>query len=306
VAAWRTARGDLLLGTLDAFRAFTDDPWLVGRVAAVNAASDVFAKGGRPRHALALVTVPDEDPARAEETLTQVLGGVRAALDPLGVALLGGHSTRGPELFVGLAVLGEPPAAGADALLRLGGARPGDRLLLSKALGTGVVLAADMQGRAAGAWLLACFASLVRSNQRAAAVALARGAHAATDVSGFGLAGHLGALVRASGASARVRAGALPALPGALALLRAGVRSSFHAQNARAREALHTAPGAAAHPAFELLFDPQTSGGLLLSVPAQRADETLAALRSAGDTEAAAIGEVCPPRADGALLEIVP
>jgi selenide,water dikinase len=301
-AAWRAAGGDVVLASVDGFRAFCDDPFLVGRVAAVNAASDVFAKGGRPRHALALVTLPAESEARAQETLYQVLCGVRAALEPLGVALVGGHTTAGPELFVALSVSGE--LAAGDAVLPLGGARPGDRLVLSKALGTGVVLAADAQGLAAGAWLVAAHASMLRSNADAARIARALGAGACTDVTGFGLAGHLANLLRASGVSARLRLEALPALDGAVALLARGVRSSFHAQNAASRGALAFGARAAGSPAAELVFDPQTSGGLLFALAPARAAEALAALREAGDAAAADIGLVTPPRPDAAVFAL--
>jgi selenide,water dikinase len=264
-AAFALRGGELVLATVDAFRAFTDDPFLVGRVAAVNAVSDVAAKGGRPRHALAVVTVAEEDPARAEETLVQVLSGIRAALDPLGVSLVGGHTTTGPELFVGLSVTGELGAG--EPLLTKAGLRPGDALILSKPLGTGVVLAADMQGRASGRVLEAALASMLEPNQGAAAAARAAGARACTDVSGFGLAGHLGELLRASGVSASLDLDALPALPGALELLAAGVRSSAHAQNEALPAGLRLPAGAASHPAYPLLFDPQTSGGLLFGAP---------------------------------------
>jgi len=283
VAAYRTGGGDLVLATVDGFRAFSDDPWLVGRVAAVNALSDVFAKGGLPRHALALVTVPELRSGAAEEALHQVLAGVRAALDPLGVSLLGGHSTAGPELFVGLCVTGELPA-GAQPL-RLDGLRTGDALLLSKSLGTGVLLAADMQGLATGSWVRACHASMLRPNDAAARVARECAATACTDVSGFGLAGHLGEMLRASGYAARLDTDALPLLPGTASLLRRGVRSTFHDQN-RAPLA-----NAAALESAPVLFDPQTSGGLLFGVAEERAAAALSALRAAGE-QAARIGRV--------------
>jgi selenide,water dikinase len=302
VAALRLPRGDVLLATVDAFRAFTDDPWLVGRVAAVNAASDVLAKGGTPRHALALVTVPEEEGDRTEEALYQVLAGVRAALDPLGVTLVGGHTTQGQELFVGLAITGDPPAS--ESILGLDGARPRDALILTKPLGTGVLLAADMQGLLPGPLVTATHTALLRDNAAAARVALACGARACTDVSGFGLAGHLAELLRASGVSARVDLGTLPALDGALAVLSRGVRSTFHDQNAEARRGLALPPAAAASPALPLLFDPQTSGGLLMSVPEERALEAVAALRAGGDGRAAVIGKVTPPRTDGAAFEV--
>jgi selenide,water dikinase len=294
-AALREVDGGLLLATVDAFRAFTDDPWLVGRVAAVNAASDVYAKGGRPRHALALVTVPERDAARAEETLHQVLAGIRAAFDPLGISLVGGHTTVGSELFVGLTVMGRLEAS--EPPLSLAAARPGDELVLTKPLGTGVVLAADMRGLAQGAWVLEAQASMLRANALAARVARSCGATAATDVSGFGLGGHASELARASGLVAELRLRALPALTGALGLLARGVRSTFHAQNMRSAAALSVDPAAAGDLGLELLFDPQTSGGLLFGVAPERKAEALQALHDAGDLRAAVIGSLRTPRA---------
>ena len=301
-AALAQPGGDVVLATVDAFRGFTDDPWLVGRVAAVNAASDVLAKGGRPRHALALVNVPEEDPEHAEETLYQVLSGVRAALDELGISLVGGHSTTGDALYVGLSIMGEPGPAGE--VIRIDGLQPDDRLILTKPLGTGVVLAADMQGRARGAWLRAVIASMLRTNAAAAAVAIEYRASACTDISGFGFAGHLGELLRASAVSASIELDAIPALPGALTLFDRGLRSTFHAQNRNGCRGLAIPDALAQHPAIELLFDPQTSGGLLLSVAAERASAALTALRDAGQSDSAIVGTVTERRSDAALFEV--
>ena len=300
-AALALPGGSVLLATVDAFRAFCEDPWLVGRVAAVNALGDIFAKGGRPRHALALVTVPEADARGGEETLHQVLAGVRAALDPLGVSLVGGHTTRGPELFVGLSVTGDLPLGAGP--LPLDGGCPGDALILSRPLGSGVLFAADMQGLAKGSWVGRLHASVVRSNQQAAEVARRFRATAATDVSGFGLAGHLGELLRASGVSARLCLDAVPAFPGVLDLLGRGVRSTYHAQNASVRDDLTFSSGADGARA-ELLFDPQTAGGLLFTVPAERAAEALEALHAVGDASAAQIGDVVPSTGDGALFTV--
>lgn len=293
--------GRVTLATVDAFRAFTDDPWLVGRVAAVNAVSDLLAKGGRARHALALVTVPEAPPARETEQLFQVLSGVRAALDPLGISLVGGHTTRGDELFVGLSVTGE--ADSLAAVLPLAGAQPGDALVLTKPLGTGVVLAADMQGRAAGAWLAATIESMLRHNAAASGVARARGVHAATDVSGFALAGHLDELLAAGGVGARLALDALPLLPGAARLFSAGLRSSVHEQNV-ANSAVAAAGPVRDDPRFAAIFDPQTSGGLLFAVAASDAEAFVAELHAAGDHAAAVIGEVVSAPAAGPRIEI--
>ncbi len=298
-AAVRTPGGDVVLSTVDGFRAFSDDPWLVGRVAAVNAASDVYAKGGRARFALAWVTLPEAEGPGAEAMLLQVMAGVRAAFDPLGISLVGGHTTTGPELQVGLAIHGE--LAAGEAPLGLAGLVPGDRLVLSKPLGTGVLLAADMQGRARGAWVEALHASLLRPNDAAAALARRFGARAATDVSGFGLAQHLGAMLRASGVAASLEAARLPVLPGASALLGEGLRSTFHAQNVASASGLCDATRLEAEPGGALLFDPQTSGGLLFGVPAEAAEGVVAALHECGDGGAAWIGSVAPGPAQIAL-----
>ena len=302
-AAVETDRGEIVAATVDSFRAFADDPYLVGRVAAVNAVSDLWAKGVTPRFALAQVSVPETEPARAEETLYQVMAGARAALDADGVTLVGGHTTTGPELVVGFAVWGF--AASADALVRIGGVAPGDRLILTKPLGTGVILRADMRGLARGEWVEAAAASMLRSNGPAARAMIARRPSAATDVTGFGLAGHLGEMLRASKCSAVLDLAALPALPGAVGLLARGVRSTAHPENARARRAMLVEPEAGTRPALDLLFDPQTSGGLLLGISPDRSAAMLAALREAGDAHAAIIGVVTPPRPDGSLIRVV-
>lgn len=301
-AAVETERGEIVAATIDGFRAFADDPYLVGRVAAINAISDLWAKGVAPRFALAQVAVPDEEPARAEETLYQVMAGARAALDADAVTLVGGHTTTEPELVVGFAVWGV--AAAADALIRLGGLAPGDHLVLTKPLGTGVLLQADMRGLARGPWIEAVYASMLRSNGPAAHAAGPLRPSAATDVTGFGLAGHLGSMLRASKASAALDLDALPVLPGALSLLARGVRSTAHPENAKARRAMWVDEAAAGRPALDLLFDPQTSGGLLLGIAAERREALLQALRAAGDAPAV-IGVVAGPRADGALIEVV-
>ena len=302
-AAWTTPQGDVVLATIDAFRAFADDPWLVGRVAAVNAVSDVLAKGGTPRHALALVSLPELPDSVAEELLFQTLSGVRAALDPEGISLVGGHTTQGPELYVGLSVTGELPSAN-DALT-LAGLRPGDALLLSKPLGTGVLLAADMQGLARGAWVQTAYASMLRSNSAAARIARRSGASASTDVSGFGLAVHLAEMLRAGGVRARLDRTALPALPGSVELLRRGLRSTFHRQNAQGAYDIRASSGPAGDEQVELLYDPQTSGGLLFGVCEDRARETLDRLTEAGDAGAAIIGRAEPPQAEKPLIDVV-
>ncbi len=276
--AYRTPAGDRIVASLDAFPAFTDDPWLVGRVAAVNACSDLYATGAAPRFAQALVTLPQAaDGDTAEELLVQVLAGARSMLDAEGVQLLGGHTNTGPELVVGFHVEG---MAGSGGLLLKSGVRPGDELVLTRPLGSGVLLAADRMGLCPGRWLRACLAGMQTSNRGAMEAAGRIGVTAATDVSGFGLAGHLGEMAQASGVDLEVEVDAVPALPGALELLGRGERSTSHDQNTRLPVEVErlAAPG----PRLELVFDPQTAGGLVLAVDAQRAGRLVAELAAQG------------------------
>ncbi len=297
-AAWvRTPSGATTLHTVDAFRAFCDDPWLVGQVAAVNAISDIYACGGKPRHALAWVQLPEREGSAAEERLWQTLQGVRAALDADGVSLIGGHTTHGDELVVGLSVSGD---LDGEAPLAKSGATPGDILVLTKALGTGVVLAGDMRGLARGIWYEEVTRSMQRSNAEAAAIARRFRATACTDISGFGLAVHLAEMLEAGEVRAELDVASLPVLSGAAELLEAGVRSTFHPQNEARAMSL-----ALRHDAdCPLLYDPQTSGGLLFSVAPSQVEPCLEALRASGATEARAIGTVTPGRTSGARYDL--
>ncbi len=303
-SAYQTPSGDLVVSSVDAFRAFFDDPYLVGRIAAVNAVSDLQATGAKPRYALALVAIPkDASDEEAEEVLYQVLSGARKVFDEMGVTVVGGHTTTASELLVGFSIDGF--AGSRDALLAIDRLEVGQQLVLTKPLGTGVVLHADMQGRARGPWLRAVIDSMVLGNDAAALVAREVGAAAVTDVTGFGLVGHLGEMLRASGASGVLDVAAIPALPGSVELLAQGFRSTFHPQNEKAKKGIVVRREAASHPNLELLFDPQTSGGLVLGVDSRRVAETLEKLEAAGVTDAALIGEVTERREDGALLEVV-
>ena len=304
-SAVRTPGGDVMVTSLDAFRAFTDDPYLVGKVGAANAASDLLAKGVAPRYALALVALPqDATPEDNEETLVQVLTGARKTLDALGITLLGGHTMTTPELVVGFTIDGLAPTGEGAGLLRIDGLCAGQTLLLTKPLGTGVLFHADMQGQARGPWVAAAMRSMAHTNDAASRLARTLGATACTDITGFGLAGHLAEMTRASGCSALLDVAALPALEGAVELLRLGLRSTFHPENARMKRGIIIRPPARHHAKLDLLFDPQTSGGLLFGVAAERASEALERLDQAGE-RAAIIGEVRPAREDGAPIEVV-
>jgi len=282
-----TPDGRLELESIDQITAFLDDPYRFGEIAALHALSDIHAMGGRPTRALANAVLAPAPPEKQAEELFQLLSGVRAALDREGVALLGGHSSEGGRLALGLAVTGE---VAADRLTRKGGARPGDRLILTKPIGTGIVFAAAMRGAAAAATIGPTIAAQRRSNATAAQILATHAATAVTDVTGFGLAGHLAEMLTASAAGAVLWIEAIPLLPGVADLAAAGFASSLLAQNRVAEGVLF---GAALDPPWPaLLFDPQTSGGLLAAVPEDAAEAALAALRAAGDGEAAVIGIV--------------
>ncbi len=274
-----------LVQTVDFFRAFIDDPYVFGAIAANHALNDVFAMGGTPRHALATAVVPPGAADKVEDTLFQLLAGARACLDREGVALVGGHSGEG-ELALGFAVTGE---VAPDRILRKSGLKPGDALVLTRPLGTGILFAAAMRAKARAAWIEAALATMRQSNQEAAAILIAHGAHAMTDITGFGLVGHLGEMLAASGVDAAIDLEALPLYAGALALARAGIASTLLPENLSLAGLLRGETDATTR---AILFDPQTSGGLLAGIPAERAEACVAALHAGAYAAAAVIGHV--------------
>lgn len=278
IAVVHTPSGDRLGLSIDAFTAFCDDPWSVGRIAAVNALNDLYVKGMMPRWALAIVGVPDD--GSTEETLHHVMDGARSVLDASRVTLVGGHTLRTDALQVGFSITGV-----GEGMRTKAGLQPGDTLILTRALGTGVLFYAHAAGRARGEWIRDAMTRMARTHRESAKVASRFGVHAATDVTGFGLAGHLLEMTRASSLGARITATRLPILPGAQSLLDQGLRSTWHAQNEHARAEITGDPP-------PILFDPQTAGGMLFGVRAELADEALEALHAAGEDDAVAIGTV--------------
>ena len=204
--------GTLAVATVDAFSPFTDDLYVVGQVAATNAASDIYAMGAEATTALALVCLPTDDPHHEECGLEHFLRGALHQLERLGIALVGGHTITGEQALLGFAMHGW---VHPDRVIRKAGARPGDALVLTKPLGTGVILAAARAGVAPAEWVEAALGSMVRSNGPAMRILLAHGMRACTDVTGFGLGGHLSEVLKASGVAARLRRDDIPSLPGA-------------------------------------------------------------------------------------------
>ncbi|HQT79939.1 MAG TPA: selenide, water dikinase SelD, partial [Rhodopila sp.] len=281
--------GKLLVQSVDYFRAFLDDPYVFGQIAAAHALSDLYAMGATPWTALAIAAVPYASSSKMRAELSAMLQGASDVLQADGCALIGGHSAEAAEAALGFSVTGlvEP-----GRVLRKGGLRPGDRLILTKPLGTGIVLAGHMRGNARAQWLLAAIESMRETNATAARIALPHQPHAATDITGFGLAGHLLEMLAASDVSAVLRLEDIPVLPGAVALASHGVESTLAQEN---RRVLGVEAGSSK---YALLVDPQTSGGLLLGLPAAQATNCLQAMLDAGLT-AAIVGEV-EPAPDGA------
>ncbi len=277
-----------LAASCDAFRAMIDDPYRFGRISAHHALNDLFAMAATPAFALALVTVPVMADAMMEEDLYQLMAGTLAVFAEHGVDLVGGHSAEGAELSLGFAVHGYL----RGRALEKGGMQPGQRLVLTKPVGTGTLLAGAMRGKTKARHLLGAVDQMDVSNALAAELLQRHGATACTDITGFGFAGHLTEMTRASGTGARIELDGFPTLDGALDSLEAGIASSLQPSNELALTDFTIYGGAPNAAAVRLLADPQTAGGLLASVPAGKVAACLTGLREAGYTDASAVGDV--------------
>jgi selenide,water dikinase len=286
---YKISAGQALVQTVDFFTPIVDDPYTFGQIAATNSLSDVYAMGGRPLSALAMVCFPEKGDL---EILERILAGGLSKMMEAGCAVIGGHSVRDPEIKFGYAVTGtiHPERVWKNAT-----AREGDRLVLTKALGTGVISTAIKRGEAKQAWIDAATKSMTTLNAKAAEVAASGNfrVHAATDITGFGLIGHLREVALGSGVSIRLHAARVPLLEGALECVRAGFVPGGLNANRDFAECLVGYEGEIASEIKTLLFDPQTAGGLLLSVAGDDAADLLVALKAAG-VPAVVIGEVLP------------
>jgi len=275
----------MLVQTVDFFPAFTDDPYLLGEIAANHGLTDVFAMGGTPRHALATVVVPPGPASKVEEELFQLLSGAKACLEREDVALIGGHSSEG-GLAIGFSITGE---VAPDGIVRKAGLKADDALVLTRPLGTGILFAAAMRARAKAAWIDMALSEMRRSNRAAAELSLAHQATAMIDITGFGLIGHLGEMLVASGARATLDLASIPLYEGAFTLAREGLASTMLGENLALG---HLLCGDFDAPTRAVLFDPQTSGGLLAGIPSDRAAECVTELRRSGYLHATIIGRV--------------
>jgi len=278
-----------LVQSIDHFRSFVDDAYLFGRIAANHALGDLYAMGVDAHSALVIANVVFASEAKQRQDLYQLLCGVAETLRGDGVLLAGGHSGEASQMSCGLSVNGF--ARPGEALLK-SGMRPGEVLILSRGLGSGVIFAGEMRGRARAGWVDAALERMLVSSREASRCLRRFAASACTDVTGFGLAGHLHEMVRASRCAVELRLDDLPLYAGAAELAAAGIHSSLQPQNIRIRHAIDDPHGLSAHAAYPLLFDPQTAGGLLASVAAERAAACVEALHQLGYADAGVIGRV--------------
>jgi selenide,water dikinase len=281
--------GATLLQTVDYMPALVDDPYLFGRITALHSFSDIFAMGAQAHSAVAAVLLPFAAPPAMEDDLFQTLAGILFELEKAGAQLAGGHTAEGQTLAVALTCNGVADEAN---VLHKQGAQPGDVLILTKPIGTGTLFAAHMRLKAQGRWIDGALESMLQSNLDAARVLAAHQCTACTDVTGFGLLGHLAEMFVDTGHGVELSLSRVPLLEGALDCVRAGIVSSLYANNATAAANIRNAIDFAGDPRFSLLFDPQTSGGLVATVPADQADECIAALEAINSVAAAKIGIV--------------
>jgi selenide,water dikinase len=286
---YRAGPGLALVQTVDFFPPIVDDPFLFGRISAANALSDIYAMGGRPVTALALVCYPAS--SLGLESLRAMMEGGLDALVEAGCALLGGHSIEDSEPKLGYSVTG---FVDPDRAWRNNSLEPGLGIILTKPLGTGLVNMALRAGCASEEAVEASQASMARLNRTAAEVLSAYSVRACTDVTGFGLAGHAAEMAAGVSCGLRLFGGSLPLLPGAAEYAAMGLVPGGTWRNKEGR--LHALPRASEIPPvlLDLLFDPQTSGGLLAAVPLNLVQEALSALRGAG-VDAAIVGESWGP-----------
>jgi selenide,water dikinase len=252
-----------IAATVDFFQAPLDDPYLVGRMAALHAASDVLAKGARPFAALAMATIPPGPERKQEQLLYELLAGGLHELKAMGATLAGGHTIEGSSITVGFTILAEQAA---DTVRAKGKLRDGDVLILTKPLGVGVLLAAHMQSRCKAEWYGPLIETMLQSNVPAAALFDEFGVAAATDITGFGLAGHLLEMLRPANLAAELFWEDIKMLPGTDELLREGLESTLAPSNRQVESEVDDGPALSLLPTYSVIFDPQTCGGLLIGV----------------------------------------
>ncbi len=297
---YRLAPGLAIVQTVDFFPPLVDDPYTFGRIAAANSLSDVYAMGATPKTALNIVAFPDKELPMS--ILTEILRGGSERVHAAGAVILGGHSVRDQEIKYGLSVTGIVDPA---KMLTNAGAKPGDVLVLTKALGTGFITTANRAGTCPPEVLEAACESMIALNDAASRAAVELGASAATDITGFGLAGHAREMADASNVTIRIDLEKLPLLPGALELSRAGNLTGANKPTERylgdrlrfERDSLKESDRA------KFLFDPQTSGGMLIAIARERVEQLVKHCLSDGCTQTAVVGEVSARSSESLIVQ---
>lgn len=288
-AVLEVPQGKVQVQSVDYFRSFIDDPYVFGQVAANHSLGDVFAMGAEAQAAMAIATVPYGKEKVVGQQLHQMMEGALQVLNQHNAALIGGHSSEGAELSFGLSVTG---LIDKQKLLAKGGMQAGDVIIITKPVGTGTLFAADMRAKAKGRWISQAVESMIHSNFAAAQCLYKYDVHACTDVTGFGVLGHLVEMVRAGNVDISIDINNLPILEGALETMRFGIFSSLQPSNVRLRRAIKNQDAAAKHELYPLLFDPQTAGGLLATIPSQHAQACISELQQLGYQDACVLGRV--------------
>lgn len=277
----------LMVQSLDFFAPLVDDPYLYGQIAAANSLSDVFAMGAEPATALNIVCFPDDK--LGLEVLSEILKGGTDKVHEAGATVVGGHSIRDSEIKYGLSVTG---LASRSQLLTNRGAKPGDALVLTKMLGTGFVTTAMKKNKCSTETADAALQGMATLNMIASRAAREHNANASTDITGFGLAIHACEMAQASDVTLTIELDRLAILPGALELANQGFVTRANKTNESFCRTIIDTSSVNDHPSLRIIYDPQTSGGLLLSVPVERADELVAGINSSNSTTARVVGSV--------------
>ncbi len=294
---YRLAENLMIVQSVDFFPPLVDDPFLFGQIAAANSLSDIYAMGADPKTALNIVGFPDDK--LDLDILGEILRGGADRVSEAGAVIIGGHTVRDVEIKYGLSATG---IVTDERLLTNRQASPGDALVLTKAIGTGFITTAFKAGRCAEAVLAAATASMAQLNKIGRDAALAHCAHATTDITGFGLGGHAGEMAQASGVTLHLEVRKLPILPGAAELAQSGNHTRASSSNRSYAESITRVEGTPDATGIKMVFDPQTSGGLLISVPEKSAEKVVAQARDAGAEASCVIGFVTEQEGETAIV----
>ena len=288
-AVFTVPTGSPIVQTVDYFPSFIADPWTFAQIAAIHCLGDVIAMGATPHSAQIVATLPYGHDRPMEETLFQTMSGALKVLNEHGASLIGGHTLEGNHLAFGMTING---TIGSQPLLRKRGLIPGDRLILTKAIGTGMILAAMMRGSASNQWIQNALEQMLQSNASAIPILRKHAVTSATDMTGFGLVGHLAEMLEASQVNAELWTESIPLLNGSLECSSKGILSSLYSQNHKRSDRLINKEAYQKRTSYPPLFDPQTAGGLLFGISEKNADTCLEDLKKAGWAQAAMIGKV--------------